>query len=187
MLLRMEEPMSARQSIAVLLVFAWLAQDVAMAGQKLPRIPKDGRLSWAELGPVAVDRKAKVLLSDGTKVEGPVLAVRPASLVLEIAKTSDKHAWPKGQTEIPRTSVSQFRLVKDSGPGKLVGGILGTVGGIMTTGAIVALTESAGALVAGLFVAIPAMAVGGYYLGKLADVRTRLITIVPDEAQVEEE
>jgi hypothetical protein len=181
----MEKPMSAKQSIALVLVFAWLAQDVAMAGQKLPRIPKDGRLSWSELGPVAVDRKAKVLLSDGTKVEGEVLAVRPESLVLEVNKTSDKHVWPKGQTEVPRTSVTQFRLVKDSGPGKLIGGIVGTVGGIMTAG-VIAYYSGGGAGIAGLFIVIPAMAVGGYYLGKLADVRTRLITIVPDAAQLDE-
>jgi hypothetical protein len=172
--------MIAKQSMALVLVFTWLAQEVSFAGQKLPPLPaRNARLLWIELGPVAVDRKAKVTLADGTKVEGQVLAVRPDSLVIVVTKTSNKHVWPKSQAAIPRSSVSEFRLLKDSGPGKLIGGVLGTVGGIFgATGA--AYYAGAAGLLVGLLIVLPAAAVGGYYLGKAADMRTRLITILPD-------
>ena len=108
--------MSTKQWIALLLVFIWLGQDIGLARQKPEAIKATpARLTWSELAPVVVDRKVGTTLPDGTRIEGQALAVRPDALVMDITKTSDRKAHPKGQTEIPRSSLMELGVIKDRG------------------------------------------------------------------------
>jgi len=173
--------MSTKQWIALLLVFIWLGQDIGLARQQPKAVGKTpGRLAWSELAPVVVDRKVKTTLPDGTRIEGEVLAVRSDALVMDVTKTSNRKAHPKGQTEIPRSSLMELGVIKDRGPGKLIGGILGTVGGVAAATGLAIATENAAAALAGYLVVLPVAAVGGYFAGKAADRRVTRIVIAPD-------
>jgi hypothetical protein len=172
--------MKFRQFVAGTLVFVWLCQDSAMARQKTPLPPPSrGPITWGELSKFIVDRKIEAKLSDRTKLQGDVLAVRPDSLVLDITKSSNRKAYPVGQTAIPRTSVADLKFIRVGGPGRLIGGIVGAVGGAFTAGAMAWYLYPAG-LIVGPFVVLPIMAVTGYYAGKAADRRRRQIILAPD-------
>lgn len=67
-------------------------------------------LRWEELPRVVMGRKVAAVLDDGTRLEGKVRRVNPASLVLDIAKTSDPQAYPKGPNTIPCEAVSTLQL-----------------------------------------------------------------------------
>lgn len=91
-------------------------------------------LAWDELAPLIVERKIAVPLGGKMKVEGEALAVRPDGILIDIRKTSDAGRFPRGQGFIPRDSVTQVRMIREQGPWKLVGSILGTVGGALPAG-----------------------------------------------------
>jgi hypothetical protein len=176
-----EGNMSSKQCIAVVVVLTALGQPSALAGQT-PKITgrTPGRLSWSELSPLVVDRKVQTTLPDGTRIQGQALAVRPDALVMDITKTSNRKAHPKGQAEIPRASVTELAVIRDKGPGKLIGGILGTVGGAFAAGAATYYGGGGGAA-AGWLLILPVSAVGGYYAGKAVDRRVTRIVIAPDQ------
>jgi len=140
------------------------------------------RLSWSELPSVLVDEKISTVLADGTHLEGEVLAVRPDALVLDVRKTADKKAYPKGQATVPRAAVSAVKIVREQGAVKMAGGIAGGVGAFFLTGLMAYHADSA-ALVYTLPITVSAGAVGGYYAGKAADRRTRLILIEKEAAR----
>jgi hypothetical protein len=137
------------------------------------------QLTWEEFGQVVVERKVSVPLPGNHKVEGEVLAVRPDGMVMDIWKTSDRAAFPRGQGFVPRSSVNTVRVIREKGPMKLVGGIAGTAGGFLAVIAVGFVTNGVGAIPM-LLAGWPACGVGGYYLGKAADRRTTLITIRQD-------
>jgi hypothetical protein len=176
--------MLPKPGIAGLLIFIWLGQDIGLARQQPKAVGKTpGRLLWSELAPVVVDRRAKTTLPDGTRIEGDVLAVRSDALVMDVTKTSNRKAHPKGQSEIPRGSLTELALIKQKGPGKLIGGILGTVGGVALAAALIVASDGSAAVGwTSVLVVIPAVAAGGYYLGRLADRRVTRIAITPDGA-----
>ncbi len=136
-------------------------------------------LTWNELSQVIVERKVAVPLPGNRKVEGEVLAVRPDGIVMDIWKTSDRAAFPRGQGFVPRSSVNSVRVIREKGPMKLVGGIAGTAGGFLAVIAVGFVTNGVGAIPM-LLAGWPACGVGGYYVGKAADRRTTLITIRQD-------
>ena len=159
---------------ALVAALALLGQEAAWArGGGQPR----AELDWSELAQTIVDKEIALVLPDGVDLEGLVLAVRPETLVLDVRKTSDRKLHPKGQTEIPRASVSLVKVIRRSGPFKLVGGLVGALGGIWTAGGVGVATDNVGVTVAALVVGIPALATAGYYAGKAADRRTTLIAV----------
>jgi hypothetical protein len=176
--------MLTKQLIAGLLILIWLGQDLGLARQQPKAVGKTpGRLAWSELAPVVVDRRAKTTLPDGTRIEGDVLAVRSDALVMDIAKTSNRKAHPKGQSEIPRGSLTELALIKQKGPGRLIGGILGTVGGVALAAALIVASDGSVAVGwASLLGVIPAVAAGGYYVGRAIDRRVTRVVIAPDGA-----
>lgn len=181
--------MLTKQCIAVLLSFVFLSQGTGLADQTTKLIKqKQGQLAWSELEALVVDRRAKTTLTDGTRIEGDVLAVRPEALVMDITKTSDKKAYPKGETTIPRNLVTGLQLVKLSGPGRAILGVVGGAGGLLLGGVIACFNPGAGVVLAWT-VFVPAGATGGYYLGKSIDRRHSKLTIVsetPEAAPAEE-
>jgi hypothetical protein len=73
---------------------------------------------------------------------------------------------------------TELRLIRDGHALlRLVGGILGGLGGVVVVTCIAVVTEVAAALVPAALLIIPASAAAGYYAGKLVDRRTTRITI----------
>jgi hypothetical protein len=97
-----------RRDFSFTLVVALLltaSQIPACAGER-----KKLRLPWSELGPAVADRKIAMVLPSGTAVEGKVLGVEPDALRLHVTWTTDSKVVRKGQTSIPRSSVSVIRM-----------------------------------------------------------------------------
>src|SRR5438093_13628740 len=61
-------------------------------------------LRWEELAGVAAGKDVELLLTDGTRLKGGLLVVRPAALSIDVSKTSNRRRYTKGPREIPRTA-----------------------------------------------------------------------------------
>ena len=167
-----------RQSLAVAVAFGLLLQDAAFAQQAPALKSKQVQISWEELSALVIDRKISTTLPDGTRLEGEALAVRPEALVLDVHKTSNKRLHPKGQTELPRTAVSEVRVIRLRGPVmRIIGGILGGIGGAFGVSALGIALDSVAVLLPAVLIGIPLAAVAGYYAGKLADTSTTRLLI----------
>ena len=172
-----------RQSLAVAVAFSLLLQDAAFAQQAPTLQSKQVQITWEELSALVIDRKISITLPDGTRLQGEALAVRPDALVLDVQKTSNKNLYPKGQTEVPRPAVSEVRVIRLRGPVmRIIGGILGGIGGTFAAGALGFVTDSMAVLLPMLFLGVPLSAVAGYYAGKLADTYTTRL-LIRDSAQ----
>lgn len=138
-------------------------------------------IRWNELAALIVGHHVSIPLPGGGSVEGEALSVRDDSLVLDIGKTSDPGRYPKGQTPIPRASVTEVRLVERRGSGgRILGTVVGALGGMVAGGEIAAHgTRSEGAVVSTFTATAVAGTVAGYFAGRSADRHTRLLRIAP--------
>jgi hypothetical protein len=138
-------------------------------------------LKWNELGSHIQDHDVELVLPDGAFLKGEVEAIRDEALVLNVKKTSDSKAHPKGNAVIPRASVSVLTLELSRGKwGRSVGVTLGTLTG-MTLGSYVAITNTHSAA-AGLSTFLSLAGAGsltGYFVGRTADQRVTHIRVVP--------
>ena len=88
-------------------------------------------LHWNELSGIALGRNVDLRLTDGTRVQGELLVVRPEALSIDVNKTSNKLTYPKGQREIPRASMSTLELRRiKTARWRVVGTTAGVVGGL---------------------------------------------------------
>ena len=87
---------------------------------------EDLQVRWSELGPLITGEEISLVLPAGVRVQGMVVAVTPEALDLLIKKTSDRRAYPKMQTAIPRSSISAIELRKMR---RQMGRVIGTIGG----------------------------------------------------------
>jgi hypothetical protein len=138
-------------------------------------------IRWNELAALIVGHRVSIPLPGGGLVEGEALSVRDDSLVLDIGKTSDASRYPKGQTPVPRASVSEVRLAeRRSTGGRILGTAVGALAGIVG-GAEIAVhgTHSESAGVSAFTSTAVALTVAGYYAGRSVDRHTRLLRIAP--------
>ena len=140
-------------------------------------------LRWNELSGIALGRNVDIRLTDGTRVQGELLVVRPEALSIDVNKTSNKRAYPKGQREVPRASVSEFEMRRlKSAKWRVVGTTLGVVGGIFTAAGVAVGSCSYecgnGAAWAALGTGV-GVAVLGNRLGHQADMQTTIVKIIP--------
>jgi hypothetical protein len=159
----------------LLVAFALAGQSTGMAA------PKPVELKWSELSSTIRGRTIQLTLPEGVTVRGEVIAVRDESLVMNVRKTSDVKAYPKGNAAIPRASVSVLSLTESDGRwGRKIGSGLGTLSGVLAGGYVAARTApSAGTGLAIFAVITGASTLGGYFIGKSADARVTLIRVVP--------
>src|SRR5512138_3042574 len=103
------------------------------------------RVTWSEFAArVKPGCAIRMALPDGTQIEGRLLAVRADSMDLDVKKTSNKQAHPKGAATLERRSVR----VVEVRPGRWKGRLIGTVaplaaGGAMLAAAAIGSDESA--------------------------------------------
>ncbi len=88
-------------------------------------------LRWGELAPVVSGRRIAIAPAPGARVEGRVLEVRIDTLELDVLKTSDEGAHPKGRALIPRSSVSRVEVIKERVLGRVIGAAVGAALGTL--------------------------------------------------------
>jgi hypothetical protein len=141
---------------------------------------KTFRLQWQDLDRLAHGHRADLVLPNGAVLGGKVLAVESDALVLDLKKTSDKKAWPKGCASIPRAQVSHLRITKVKSTWRTTGAAIGLAVGAIATISLVLFNQSSEArlaLAAAPTLIVPAAA--GYGLGWGADHKKTEIDIEP--------
>src|SRR5689334_14485747 len=122
------------RALARILVLAILISTMNL--ENLQAGPRILQVQWAELPPLIVGNEINVVLSDGAILRGTALAVRAASLLIDVKKTSDKIAYPKGQTDVKRTSISSLELWNRTIRWRVVGTSAGVGGGVLLGGVL---------------------------------------------------
>jgi hypothetical protein len=166
--------MTFRTPVAYSLTLLLLGQANAFAA------PAPLELKWNELNAAIYGRVVELTLPGAFTVKGEVAAVREDGLVLEVKKTSDAKAFPKGNAVIPRSSVTLLKLEKRRGTNwRMMGTTLGVLSGVILGGYIAGKTAtSPGAGIAVFLASASAISVAGHLAGSAADKRTTLIRIV---------
>jgi uncharacterized protein YcfJ len=132
-------------------------------------------LHWSDLTPFIGDHSVALTLPDGARIEGRVIAVEPQTLVLDVRKTTDSQAHPKGRESIPRDQAKSLIVSRPTVRWRVVGTSLGAVAGV-PVGVLGAFKQDS----TGIFVAaIAGMAAGGYLIGWAVDRRKTTVTIIP--------
>jgi hypothetical protein len=165
--------MTFRTPVAFSLTLLLLGQTNAFAA------PAPLELKWNELNAAIYGQIVELTLPGAATVKGEVAAVREDGLVLEVKKTSDAKAFPKGNAVIPRSSVILLKLEKRRGTNwRMMGTTLGVLGGVVLGGYIAAKTaNSPGSGIAVFLASASAISVAGHLAGRAADKRTTLIRI----------
>jgi hypothetical protein len=138
------------------------------------------RLQWRDLERATRGYRIALQLPSGVKRQGDPVAFEPDQLVLDVRKTSDKRAYPKGRAIIPRPEVTSLRVNKTRRTwrirGTAIGGAIGT-GMAVPIAALAENLNNSTALAGALAVAVPAGV--GYLLGWAADVNVVEIVVEP--------
>ena len=143
-------------------------------------------LKWSELGQAVAGRTVQMVLPDETSLKGPVLNVTSEVLEIQIKKTSNRKAYPKGRFSVPRSSVSVLQLRAVKGFWRAIGTAIGAGAAtgawtpvLVSVSSLETLKSHEGAVV---FVTIAGAGAVGYVVGREADKRVTIITIVREEA-----
>jgi hypothetical protein len=159
---------------AILMCLVWCAAPAEAASLEL---------RWSELAPIILEHRVKVVLPGGQEIQGQAVAVREDALVLDIEKTSDRKAYPKGQGSIPRTSLTtlQVETIRGSG-GRTMGLIAGVLGGVVLGGDLIAHTAHSEAAAISSFLGISTgSAIAGYYAGRGHDRQVTIVKILHEQ------
>jgi len=138
-------------------------------------------LKWSELNTAIYGQSVELTLPGAFKIRGEVVAVRDDALVLDIRRTSDARAFPKGNAVVPRASVTLLKLEQQRGSHwRAMGTVIGVLGGVVVGTYIAAKTASSPGPGIAIFIATASAAsIAGNVAGGAADRKTRLIRIVP--------
>lgn len=143
------------------------------------------QLKWAQLNTL-VGREVEIFYGDGSTVSGPVVEVKTSALVIEVRKSSNAQAHPKGMLSIDQQNLQQLRVRRERKRGRIIGTISGVVGGVAAgTAAAIYWTDPLngdsgfGPTIA-VFVGVTAgSTAAGYYLGRSWDRGWEKVEILP--------
>lgn len=162
-----------RKTFVSLLALVLVAQSSAFAAAA----PVE--LRWSELNALIFGKKVQLVLPGGANVEGTVAAIREDALVLDVSKTSDKKAQPKGNAVIPRSSVTLLQLEQKRGGRRTIGTVLGVLGGVVLGGYVAAKTANSGGAGIAVFLGVAAAgSLAGWAAGGAADHKTTMIRVL---------
>jgi hypothetical protein len=141
------------------------------------------RLTWEEL-PQLVGKHVSIALYDGA-VSGAVREVQADALLIEVSKSTNPAAYPKGPMRVPRATLHVLDLhgkgVKYRVIGTALGFVAGAAGGlgvaIKAQGGLFG-NEHQTAAPVGMVAVMAGVTAAGYALGNAADRRTTTIRIV---------
>ena len=165
--MRMTQRTNRVLAIGILLLLPVLAD-----GAPLLRVP------WEGLN-VVIGHTVSITMPGGTVVTGKAAGIESGALVLNVAKTTDRKAYPKGPLRVPRATLHRLEMLKKGWTYRAVltplGAIVGLISGVGATfGSKGSGKEAAG--LAGLWAAGIA---GGYLLGNSADRHWTSVEILP--------
>ncbi len=136
---------------------------------------------WNDLSPLVIGRSVKIVLLDGCMVSGEATGIRQDVLAMDIEKSTNLNDHPAGMTAIPRAAISLIEVKESKGVGgRVLGTIVGLVVGVVAGGETILHGRQSEGGAVGTFTGVAVgSTVGGYFLGRSADQRTRIIRIVP--------
>ncbi len=143
--------------------------------------PRPLELKWNELPPVIAGQIVEVVVPGGARVRGEVISVRDEALLIDIRRSSDRNAFPKGSASIPRASITEIAVERSRGSwGRNIGTIIGVLSGLVIGGWVAeTATDSAGTGIPTFLVIASGMTMSGYYIGKAGDKQSTHIRVVP--------
>ncbi len=155
-----------------LVTLVWGAPRAAAAsGQEI-------HTTWEGLS-VIVGQKVKVVMPDGARIQGRATAVEADALAVDIGKTSNRTAYPKGHFLVPRATLKVVDIEHPTKQWRIVctaaGGALGLFFATQAASVKGSWKLRTG-IYTGLAVGTPAI---GYLLGSAADRRTITYVIAP--------
>jgi hypothetical protein len=133
-------------------------------------------LTWTEL-PALTGRILRMTMPHGVVISGKLTAVEPEALVLQIRRTTDSEAYPKGRFLVPRSQVKVFSVLSKGKRYRVIGTICGAWLGLGLGTYAAIHTDSAGAGIATLSAVGGGLTTLGYFLGDAADGRTTTVVI----------
>ena len=133
-------------------------------------------LTWGELSSLN-GRIIRVAMPEAAVITGKLTGVQPEGLILQIQKTTNKTAYPKGRFVVPRSQVKTLDVLSKRKRFRVIGTICGAWIGL-GAGSYAALhTNSAGAALATLAGVGGGLTTLGYYLGDAADSHTTTVVV----------
>jgi hypothetical protein len=143
------------------------------------------RLTWEEL-PQLVGKHVSIALYDGGAVSGTVREVQADALLIQVSRSTNPVAYPKGPMRVPRTKLHVLDLHEKGFKYRAIGTALGFVAGA-AGGLGVAFKAQGGlfgnehqtAAPAGMVAVMAGVTAAGYAVGNAADRRTTTIQIIP--------
>ena len=162
------------RSLALLLAAPLLADAAALMHVK-----------WEGLT-VVVGNTVSIAMPGGAVIAGKATGVESDALVVDVQKTSDRTAYPKGAVRVPRATLHRFEMQTKGKVGRIVGtpvgfavGFTAGVGAVMGIGGGFLRNDNQGAATAALIGIAAAGTVGGYFLGNSIDKHWTAIEILP--------
>jgi hypothetical protein len=135
---------------------------------------------------VVTGNTVSIAMPGGAVITGKATSVESDALVVDVKKTSDRTAYPKGVVRVPRATLHRFEMQTKGKVGRIVGTpvgfVVGFAGGI---GAVLGIQgglfgdKNQGAAAAALIGLAAAGTVGGYFLGNSVDKHWTAIEILP--------
>ena len=137
---------------------------------------EERQITWDGMSAV-VGQHLRMVMPDGARIEGKAIGVEVDALVVEIGKTTNKTAYPKGRFLVPRATLRAIDVVQRSTVHwRLVGvAIGGGIGYLAARGA----RNFSGAAAVGLGALGGGVPIVGYLLGNAADRRATTYVITP--------
>lgn len=89
------------RALAVAALLLWIAPS---AGADAPQ-----RLTWEQL-PQLVGKRVSIPLYNGGAVAGKILEVQGDALLIDVSKSTDPVAYPKGPLRVPRATLHVLEL-----------------------------------------------------------------------------
>jgi len=141
---------------------------------------QERKVTWDGLSEI-VGKNVRVVMPDGSRIEGRATELQADALVVNIRKTTNKAAFPKGKFLVARATLRALDVSRNTIYWRTTGVVVGTVAGI---GLFAALFETHGLSTSGP-AAVGYLAVGavipvvGYFVGNAADHHTITYVITP--------
>ena len=165
--------------LSVGLICLMLAPVVSVQAQGMPSA-KPLELKWDELVPMIRGQHIEMTLADGTTVKGEAVAVRDATVVMDVASSSNPQTYPKGSATIPRGAIVLIQIERSRGSATTLGTVIGVLSGVMIGGYV------SGTVANGPGTGIPLLlglasgiTVAGHQAGKQMARQVTVIRIVP--------
>lgn len=141
---------------------------------------------WDELDGLLSGRRVTIPFAGQGAVMGQVLAVREDGLLPNVTQTSVPGLYPRGQTSVARSAITEVRLLEErTAGGRTMGAVVGALVGLVAGMEIAehaTRADTAGVLT--LSATAVACTVGGYLIGRSADRHTTVLRIADSREPV---